>query len=83
MATLAMSRLLTLCAVLGPCLAFLYNVIPPVHGSFRCSDPSISFPYTGDTVSTKLLLCGTIFPVLLLVLLKKLPGFLLRRLLQQ
>merc|ERR1711971_960092 len=56
--------------VLTPCLAILHGwLVPSIRGSFSCNDTSIQFSYTGDTVSTKLLLSATLFPVLLLLLL--------------
>jgi len=62
--------LLSSLAVLSPCLAILHGwLVPSIRGSFSCNDTSIQFSYTGDTVSTKLLLCATLFPVLLLLLL--------------
>ena len=60
---------LLLLAVLAPCLASLYGLIPPVGGTFRCEDPAIQLPYSGDTVSVKLLLTGVLLPVALLVFL--------------
>jgi len=56
-------------SVLAPCLALLWGLIPPIQGSFHCSDPSIQFPYHGDTVSKKLLISGVILPVFFLILL--------------
>jgi len=62
--------LLSSLAVLTPCLAILHGwLVPSIRGSFSCNDTSIQFSYTGDTVSTKLLLSATLFPVLLLLLL--------------
>jgi len=62
--------LLSSLAVLSPCLAILHGwLVPSIRGSFSCNDTSIQFSYTGDTVSTKLLLCATLFPVLILLLL--------------
>ena len=62
--------LLSSLAVLTPCLAILHGwLVPSIRGSFSCNDTSIQFSYTGDTVSTKLLLCATLFPVLVLLLL--------------
>jgi len=56
--------------VLIPILAILHGwLVPSIRGSFSCNDPSIQFSYTGDTVSTKLLLCATLFLVLVLLLL--------------
>jgi hypothetical protein len=58
-----MTQALLLLAVLGPCLAALYGYIPSLGGSFRCDDPTIQFPYTGDTITTKQLLLGVLLPV--------------------
>jgi len=58
-----------LLAVLGPFLVSMYGLIPPVQGTFRCEDPSIQFPFSGETVSTKLLLTSVLLPIALLVFL--------------
>ena len=54
-------------SVLVPLLACYYNLIPPMGGSFRCDDPSIQFPYQGDTVSNKILLSMVLLPLLIIV----------------
>lgn len=56
-------------AVLIPILAIVHGwLVPSIRGSFSCNDTSIQFSYIGDTVSTKLLLSTTLFPILLLLL---------------
>jgi hypothetical protein len=54
-------------AVFAPILASLYGQIPPVAGTFRCDDPSIQFPYQGDTVSATLLFQAILIPIILVV----------------
>jgi len=60
-------------SVLLSVLACYKNIIPPMGGTFRCSDPSIQYPYQGDTVPTKILLSMVILPVLVIVFLTELP----------
>jgi len=54
-------------SVLVPLLAAVFGFIPPYGGHFHCEDTSIKFPYTGDTVSTKLLILLITLFVLVLV----------------
>ncbi|XP_044745669.1 phospholipid phosphatase 1-like isoform X2 [Coccinella septempunctata] len=44
------------------------GVIPQRKLGFRCKDPSISYPYTGDTITLTILLLGTYFGPLLLII---------------
>ena len=71
-------QLLSIFSVLVPLLACYSKLIPPMTGSFRCDDPSIQFPYQGDTVSTKILLSMVLLPLLIIVSgygVEKVPGY--------
>ncbi|KAL3289042.1 hypothetical protein HHI36_003485 [Cryptolaemus montrouzieri] len=48
-------------------LAIEFGVIPQRKLGFRCGDPSISFPYTGDTISVAHLFVGSFLGALLLI----------------
>merc|ERR1719153_2003778 len=55
------------CSVLIPFVAARLGLIPPYGGTFHCSDPSLEFPYTGDTVSIKILVILITVPVAVLI----------------
>ena len=54
-------------SVLIPFVAARLGLIPPYGGTFHCSDPSLEFPYTGDTVSIKILVTLITVPIAVLV----------------
>ena len=58
-------------SVLSLVLACHTNLIPPIGGSFSCTDNSIEFTYNGDTVSTKVLLVMVIVLFLITVSYKR------------
>ena len=53
--------------VLLPLLAAVFGFIPPYGGNFNCEDTSILYPYTGDTIKTRIMVMLIIFPVAILV----------------
>ena len=54
-------------SVLIPFVAARLGLIPPYGGTFHCSDPSLEFTSTGDTVSIRILVVLITVPVSLLV----------------
>jgi len=49
-----------------------YGLIPPAKGTFRCDDSSLRYTYTGDSVSTKVLLFFCLVPIIFIILLTEL-----------
>ncbi|XP_060534666.1 phospholipid phosphatase 2-like isoform X3 [Cylas formicarius] len=58
-----------ICVVVLSCLILLeFGFIPGFKSGFYCQDPSLSHPYTGDTISTSVLLIGNLLVIPLFVL---------------